>query len=95
MSIKTAGALPKAPPIFDQAKVAAAAPLMKQPANQEGQRSRKAGGRGIRLSGYIPPELDEALRDEVVKQTVAKRRAVALNDVLCGILADWNARRGA
>jgi hypothetical protein len=54
-----------------------------------GARNRKAGGRNVRISGYIPPELEAALRDEVIRRTLAHRRTVSLNDVLCDALAFW------
>jgi hypothetical protein len=74
--------------VFDSAKAQAAEALM-QP---EGARNRKAGGRGVRISGYIPSEVEEKLRDEVVRRTVAERRSVSLNDVLVSILTEWSAR---
>ena len=81
--------------IFDPAKKAAAAAIMEP--SEQGQpranRNRKAGGRAVRVSGYIPPEIDEALRDEVIRRTVAERRSVSLNDVLCAILEDWRQAR--
>jgi hypothetical protein len=82
--------------IFDEAKAQAAEAVM-QPTSQPpaAARNRKAGGRGVRISGYVPTDIDEALRDEVVKRTVAERRSVSFNDVLCAILADWSARRKA
>jgi len=88
---KTGGSL-KA--IFDPAKKAAAAAIMEpQQALPEqsatGARNRKAGGRNIRISGYIPAELEAALRDEVIRRTVAERRTVSFNDVLCDALAVW------
>jgi hypothetical protein len=52
-------------------------------------RNRKAGGRNVRISGYIPPELEVALRDEVIRRTLAFRKTVSLNDVLCDALAFW------
>lgn len=81
--------------IFDEAKAQAAEAVM-QPSHQPmpaGARNRKAGGRGVRISGYLPAEIEEALRDEVIKRTVAGRRTVSFNDVLCSILSDWTARR--
>jgi len=54
-----------------------------------GARNRKAGGRNVRISGYIPPELEAALRDEVIRRTLAHRKTVSLNDVLCDALAFW------
>lgn len=87
---KTGGSL-KA--IFDPAKKAAAAAVMEPPPppaeGEGGARNRKAGGRNVRISGYIPPHLDEALRDEVIKRTVASRRTVSFNDVLCDALDFW------
>ena len=35
---------------------------------QPAARNRKAGGRGVRISGYLPEEIDKALRDEVIRQ---------------------------
>jgi|GEM_PF-4174833 len=99
MSSKTGGSL-KA--IFDPAKRAAAAavmepqtPALPQTGASGGARNRKAGGRNIRVSGYIPAELDEALRDEVIRRTVAERRTVSFNDVLCDALAIWKQTQGA
>lgn len=54
-----------------------------------GARNRKAGGRNVRISGYIPPELEAALRDEVIRRTLAKRKTVSMNDVLCDALTFW------
>lgn len=54
-----------------------------------GARNLKAGGRNVRISGYIPPELEAALRDEVIRRTLAYRKTVSLNDVLCDALAFW------
>jgi hypothetical protein len=87
---KTAGALKG---IFDEAKAQAAEAVMQPNQPPAAARNRKAGGRGVRISGYVPTDIDEALRDEVVKRTVAERRSVSFNDVLCTILADWNTRR--
>ena len=99
MSSKTGGSL-KA--IFDPAKRAAAAAVMEpqavappQTSSSGGARNRKAGGRNIRVSGYIPTELDEALRDEVIRRTVAERRTVSFNDVLCDALTVWKQTRSA
>jgi hypothetical protein len=81
--------------IFDEAKAQAAEVVM-QPSPHSmpaGVRNRKTGGRGVRISGYLPAEIEESLRDEVIKRTVASRRTVSLNDVLCSILSDWTARR--
>ncbi len=94
---KTGGSL-KA--IFDPAKKAAAAAVM-EPERAPAQtrppaaRNRKAGGRSVRISGYIPEQIDEALRDEVIRRTVADRRSVSFNDVLCDILAGWQRSRSA
>jgi hypothetical protein len=86
--------------IFDQAKAKAAEVVM-QPASvstapaqpQTGARNRKAGGRGVRVSGYLPVEIEAALRDEVIKRTVAERRSVSMNDVLVEILTSWSNQR--
>ena len=80
--------------IFDPVKAEAAQAVM-QPrlTAQPAARNRKAGGRGVRRSAYLPEEIDEALSDEVIKRTVANRRTVSFNDVLCSILADWHAAR--
>lgn len=80
--------------IFDPAKKAAAAAVMEpQPeaalAPATGARNRKAGGRNVRISGYIPPELEASLRDEVIRRTVAERKSVSMNDVLCDALTFW------
>lgn len=82
--------------IFEPTKALAAQAVMqpetiaaRAPVSQEGARNRKAGGRGVRISGYLPVELSQALQDEVVKRTVAERHTVSLNDVLCSILSDW------
>jgi hypothetical protein len=86
--------------IFEPAKAQAAQAVM-QPASapapvvEHGSRNRKAGGRSVRVSGYIPEEINEALRDEVIKRTVATRHSVSFNDVLCSILADWHERQKA
>lgn len=84
--------------IFDPAKKAAAAAVMDPPPAAElsavTARNRKAGGRGVRISGYISPDLDTALRDEVVRRTVAERRTVSFNDVLCAALKVWQQSRG-
>lgn len=80
--------------VFEPAKAQAAEAVMQpRPQSQAAARNRKAGGRGVRVSGYLPAEIDEALRDEVIKRTVASRRTVSFNDVLCSILSDWHARR--
>ena len=81
--------------VFDTAKAQAAEAVM-QPPQQQSQpaaRNRKAGGRGVRVSGYLPEEIDQALRDEVIRRTVAEHRSVSFNDVLCSILADWLQRQ--
>jgi hypothetical protein len=92
MSSKTAAPLKG---VFDQAKAQAAEVVM-QPANPPSTApKRKAGERSVRVSGYLPTEIDEALRDEVVKRTVAERRRVTFNDVLVTILTDWAARKAA
>lgn len=88
---KTAGKLP----IFDPQQRAAAAAVLEpafQPRAEEratSARNRRAGGRGVRISGYIPEVLDTALRDEVIRRTVAERRSISLNDVLCEALDYW------
>jgi hypothetical protein len=81
--------------IFEPAKAQAAQAVM-QPsapatpaATRATARNRKAGGRGVRISGYLPVELSEALRDEVIRRTIAGRQTVSFNDVLCSILSDW------
>jgi hypothetical protein len=106
LSSKTAAPLKG---VFDQAKAKAAEVVM-QPApppysappvnrprvdNPTGARNRKAGGRGVRVSGYFPVEIEAALRDEVIRRTVAERRNVSLNDVLVNILTDWSNQRKA
>jgi hypothetical protein len=87
--------------IFEPAKAQAAQAVM-QPraatpaAATPAARNRKAGGRGVRISGYLPVEISDALRDEVIRRTVAERRTVSVNDVLCSILAEWHeGRKGA
>jgi hypothetical protein len=95
LSSKTASPLKG---VFDQAKAKAAEAVM-QPQNAPtapravdqptGARNRKAGGRGVRVSGYLPVEIEAALRDEVIRRTVAEHRTVSLNDVLVGILTEW------
>lgn len=87
---KTGGSLKS---VFEPAKAEAADPLMQPDHSPPAARNRRAGGRGVRLSGYLPAEIDEALRDEVIRRTVAEHRSVSLNDVLCSILSDWLARR--
>jgi hypothetical protein len=94
---KTGGSLKG---IFDPAKKAAAAAVMEPEHTPTGAkvpaaRNRKAGGRSVRISGYIPEQLDEALRDEVIRRTVADRRSVSFNDVLCAILTEWHQARRA
>lgn len=95
---KTGGSLKG---IFDPAKRAAAAAVMEPqpPAATEpqasGARNRKAGGRNARISGYIPIEIEQALRDEVIRRINAERRTVSFNDVLCDILGDWHRTHGA
>ena len=86
MANKTGGPLKG---IFDPAKRAAAGAVMGAQAQAPAARNRKAGGRNARISGYIPPETEEALRDEVIKRTVAERKTVSLNDVLCDALEFW------
>jgi hypothetical protein len=89
-SSKTGGPLKG---IFEPAKAQAAQAVM-QPSSaaapSAAARNRKAGGRGVRVSGYLPMEISEALRDEVIRRTVAERQPVSFN-VLCSILADWHA----
>jgi hypothetical protein len=105
LSSKTASPLKG---IFDQAKAKAAevvmqptplphsAPPVSRPrVDPTGARNRKAGGRGVRVSGYLPIEIEAALRDEVIRRTVAERRSVSLNDVLVNILTDWSNQRKA
>lgn len=80
-------ASPAAPiPVASAAPPDAPRPAIAAPA---GARNRKAGGRNVRISGYIPPELDAALRDEVIRRTAAERRPVSVNDVLCDALRAW------
>jgi len=82
--------------VFEPAKAQAAQAVMQPPPElpkPTGARNRKAGGRGVRVSGYLPAEIEEALRDEVIRRTVAERRSVSLNDVLCSILSGWKASR--
>lgn len=92
--------------VFDQVKAKAAeavmqpqvpntAPVANSPADLTGARNRKAGGRGVRVSGYLPVEIEAALRDEVIRRTVAERRSVSLNDVLVAVLTDWANQRKA
>jgi len=95
MPAKTAGPLPENKAVFERAKAQAAEAVMQPGMGKLAARSRKAGGRGVRISGYLPEEIDEALRDEMVRRTVAEHRSVSLNDVLCSILSDWMKRRKA
>jgi hypothetical protein len=84
--------------IFEPAKAQAAQAVMEpRPITSvpPAARNRKAGGRGVRISGYLPVEISEALRDEVIRRTVADRQPVSFNDVLCSILADWHEARKA
>jgi hypothetical protein len=86
--------------IFNPEKAEAASAVMQpqgtaKPRTQPIARNRKAGGRGVRISGYLPLEISEALRDEVIKRTVAERQAVSFNDVLCSVLADWYRSQGS
>jgi len=92
-SSKTGGPLKG---IFEPAKAQAAQAVMEpRPAPGVSARNRKAGGRGVRVSGYLPAEISEALRDEVIRRTVAERHPVSFNDVLCSILSDWHEGRKA
>jgi hypothetical protein len=91
MSNKTAAPFKE---IFSPAKAEAATAVMQpqatpKPRTHPTARNRKAGGRGVRISGYLPVEISEALRDEVIKRTVSERKTVSFNDVLCSILVDW------
>jgi hypothetical protein len=90
---KTGGPLPDSKRVFEPAKAEAAEAVMQPRDAQSTGRNRKAGGRGVRVSGYLPTEIDEALRDEVIRRTVAEHRSVSFNDVLCSILSDWIAAR--
>jgi hypothetical protein len=87
--------------VFDQAKAKAAEVVMQPTPGPQtspsptGSRNRKAGGRGVRVSGYLPIEIEAALRDEVIRRTVSERRSVSLNDVLVDILTDWSSQRQA
>jgi hypothetical protein len=80
--------------IFEPAKAKAAEVIMQPgPATDQpsaAARNRKAGGRGVRISGYLPVEISDALRDEVIRRTVAERHTVSVNDVLCSILSEWH-----
>jgi hypothetical protein len=93
-SSKTGGPLKG---IFEPAKAQAAQAIMEPrpvaATSQSAARNRKAGGRGVRISGYLPVEISDALRDEVIRRTVAERRTVSVNDVLCSILSDWHSAR--
>jgi hypothetical protein len=86
---KTGHPLPASKSVFEHAKVEAAEAVMQPRDSQPAGRNRKAGGRGIRVSGYLPTDIEEALRDEVIRRTVAEHRSVSFNDVLCSILSDW------
>jgi hypothetical protein len=90
---KTGTPLPASKTVFEPAKAEAAEAVMQPRESQPAARNRKGGGRGIRVSGYLPAEIDEALRDEVIRRTVAEHRSVSFNDVLCSILSDWMAGR--
>ena len=102
LSSKTASPLKG---IFDQAKAKAAEvvmqptppphtpPVSRPRVDSTGARNRKAGGRGVRVSGYLPIEIESALRDEVIRRVVAERKSVSLNDVLVNILTDWSNQR--
>jgi hypothetical protein len=81
--------------VFDPAKAEAAAAVMQPREAQPAARNRKAGGRGVRISGYLPEDIDKALRDEVIRRTVEGHRPVSFNDVLCSILSDWKNGRTA
>jgi hypothetical protein len=78
--------------VFEPAKAEAAEAVMSA-GQAPAARNRRAGGRGVRISGYVPPEIDKALRDEMIRRTVAEHRNVSINDVLCSILSDWLAHR--
>jgi hypothetical protein len=103
---KTGGSLK----LFDQQKVAAAQPYMEAEAPQApaaisppvapitaptSARNRKAGGRNVRISGYVPVEIADALRDEVIRRMNETRQTVSVNDVLCAVLGAWVASRKA
>jgi hypothetical protein len=96
MQSKTAKTATPFKQIFEPAKVHAAQAVMqptetKQPNSlSRAARNRKAGGRGVRISGYLPVEISEALRDEVIRRTISERQTVSFNDVLCSILTDWH-----
>ena len=49
----------------------------------------------MRVSGYLPADINEALRDEVIRRTIEGHRPVSFNDVLCSILDDWKNSRPA
>ena len=90
---KTASPLPaSSKTVFEREKAEAAEAVM-QPHDSQPAGGREDGGRGVRVSGYLPVEIGEALRDEVIRRTVAQHRSVSFNDVLCSILNDWLARR--
>jgi hypothetical protein len=93
-SSKTGGPLKV---IFEPAKAQAAQAVMESrpAASVPAARNRKAGGRGVRISGYLPVEISDALRDEVIRRTVANRHPVSFNDVLCSVLAEWHDARKA
>ena len=90
---KTGTPLPTSKSVFEPAKAEAAEAVMQSRESVSAARNRKAGGRGVRVSGYLPAEIDEALRDEVIRRTVAQHRSVSFNDVLCSILSEWLATR--
>jgi hypothetical protein len=75
---------------FNPDKADAAQAVMEPRRASPAARNRKAGGRGVRISGYLPLEISEALRDEVIKRTVSERQTISLNDVLCSILTEWH-----
>src|SRR3954454_21980475 len=90
---KTGGPLPAQKGVFDTAKAEAAEAVMQLRENRSAARNRKAGGRGVRVSGCLPADIEEGLGDEVIKRTVAERRSVSFNDVLCSILSHWAENR--
>jgi hypothetical protein len=90
---KTGRPLPASKTVFEPAKAEAAEAMMQPRDSQPAARNRKAGGRAVRVSGYLPAEIEAALRDEVIRRTVAQHRSVSFNDVLCSILSDWLAGR--
>ena len=75
---------------FNPAKAEAAQAIVEPRKSPPTARNRKAGGRGVRISGYLPVEISEALRDEVIRRTVSERQIVSFNDVLCSILTEWH-----